>query len=212
MNQYVFSMGSPAAMTAAQLKRAVACYGYCALMGAEFHHMFGSTGASANKVMNTRATVPMRLPSYLGVGKTPANIDGAGECMVMLSVMDAQATQELNNMERAIVNQGDFVAALLAPGVSVDNELVNSTSLAFDNGYTIVFGQASQSAQDGVYQTPFATAMAYVNFGSLTSIQGLVNNGTPLPPTQQPTVPVAGGAAPVRGGARETNITPIAVR
>lgn len=192
MNQYSFLIGDLSALTNDEKKLACRIFGYMALGSANgmFSHEQGANSIPPTEFVAT-AQMPFRLPSFLDVDTIGVELAGKG--YAVRSVTDQQSTVELNNMERAIVNQGDFVCALVDKSKSINDQLLNAVEFSLIGGLKFVCGRASQTAEQGVYQTPFSQADAFVNFGSLTSVQGLVNNGTPLPPVQLPTAPVAGG-------------------
>lgn len=192
MNQYSFLIGDLSALSADEKKLACRIFGYMALGSSNgtFSHEQGHNTIPPSEFVST-AQMPFRLPSFLNVDTT--GIDLAGKGYAVRAVTDQQSTVELNNMERAIVNQGDFVCALVDTSKSINDQLLNAVEFTLVGGLKFVVGIASQTAEQGVYQTPFSQADAFINFGSLTSVQGLVNNGTPLPPVQRPTAPVAGG-------------------
>lgn len=197
MNQYsIVVLGDISDATVGDMKRIAAILGYCAVMGAEFEVNLtsGMVGAEAVFGQSIRATAPLRLPSYISLGATYEAIfeDAKGSVHAQLTAADQQASAQLANLERAIVNQGDFIAAIVDEGTSIDSQLLNSTIIAFGGKTRLVLGTASQSAQQGVYETPFSEARAYVNFGSLANVAGLVTNAAPLPVEQFTAIPVNG--------------------
>jgi len=192
MNQYLIQGDSTiAALSVPECKTLSRMLGYCALMGAEFHlDPTVTNGSLPVKSGRIRAVTPMRLPSDLSVGLAGLQW-GPADDVAQLMLADNQATMELQNQERAIVNQGDFVCAVLPTGSTVSDQLVVSQTMNWPGG-TVVFGTASQSAQEGVYDTPFSAAKAFTNFGSLTNIRGLVGAGTAAP-----VLPSTGSGSPV---------------
>lgn len=207
MNQYALEIGHIAGLTAAQKRQIVEAWGYMALAAVTMEHTPQSVGALGYSETHTKFVTPFRVPSDLGV--TAVGLDIAGKAFAWLAGADSTMTQELSNMERVVVNQGDFVVALCAPGMSVRSELVNMQTYYLPGGHSLQVGLASQTEIDGVYDRPFASADAFVNFGSLTNVDGLVTNGVPLPTVQRPNVPVAGSA---RGGASRAASTNKATR
>jgi len=212
MNQYVFLSGSKSdGWSAADAKKVSQVLGYMALMGQEFAVTSFPSALGVVDQTIVRAATPFRMPSYLAVTPGGGFVGTiANATLIALSVADAQASQQLNNMERAQVNQGDFCCVVCPVDVSVDDQLVNSTAVymgcgSVNGGATVYFGQASQTAQQGTYQNPFLNngALAFTNFGSLTSIAGLVAGGAaPVLPQLPQGTPVPATATAVSIAAR----------
>jgi precorrin-6B methylase 2 len=174
MNQYSFKVADDFSTNSVpETKQIVRGLGYAALMAAEFHVFNDSAGAGAIKVQMVRVTTPMRVPSSLGYSADGTLIGGAS--VATQTMVDNQRTAELQNQERAIVNQGDFIVAMVPTGSDVSAEMVFQRSFNV-NGGSIVFGTASQTAQQGVYATPFSSAKAFVNFGTLQVERGVAGN------------------------------------
>jgi len=157
-----------------------------AMLGSDFHAV-GMGWNEANKRTRTfEFQTRFRFPSTIDapsdwVGRV---YNDAGNQLVAAgnrSMEDEQCTTVLNNQDKAVVDAGDFICAILPPGADVSNELssmlavpvldVNQVPTVF--GY-VVFGIANTTARDGVYQTPFAAACGYANFGPPSTWQAVV--------------------------------------
>lgn len=160
--------------------------GLLALMGSEFDTtvVAWDTPVATPIAIGIRVTHPLRLPFANNL-----NVQG-DDFQLALIVADSTMTQQIQNVERAIVNQGDFISAIANGAVDLSSQLVNAFQIEGPDGQKLWIGTASQSAQQGVYETPFADALAYVNFGALpTSGQGIgattpVVVVPPAPPVQ----------------------------
>jgi len=149
--------------------------GLLALMSSEFDIWVTAYNGSGDvDGVELRVTHPLRLPFADNIAIE------ATDFQLSLVAKDSNMTSQIQNVERAIVNQGDFIAALAGTGVDLSSQLVNAFQLIGPGGQTLWIGTASQSAQQGVYETPFSAADGFVNFGALpTSGQG-VNTGSPV--------------------------------
>lgn len=193
MNQYsVHVEGDISGLAGPDIEKLTKIFGYMAVMASEFDVNIATPREEGSDNPRTiRATTPLRLPGYLAVtGTEGLLVAPAGLVMYAITSEDRQASAELANLERAIVNQGDFIAAIVSINDSIDAQLLNSTVYRIGKGTNLVLGVASQTAQMGVYETPFSAAMAYVNFGSLRNVGGLISNSAPVTVAQVNAIPV----------------------
>lgn len=192
MNQYYVQVAK--VPTGANIKAMARTLGLLALTSREFEVEadFG-TFSGAQVGARIRQTGAWRLPSTVG-GSGGMFFAPDNSYAVQLTDGDTTFTQQVQNVERAIVQQGNFIAALAAKGVDLSDQLVSARvfNLKDDGPDTLVLwiGMASQSAQDGIYDTPFSTALGFVNFGTLqvSEAQPLAE---PVLPAPAPTTTMA---------------------
>lgn len=207
MNQYFAKVDDPSTYSSSEAKALSRILGYMALTASEFHvtcDIKAGTPPALSNWVGIRTTNALRIPSSVMTGKVVQVGPAGNETLVAITCEDNQLTQQAANQERAMVNQGDFICAICAPGVSVSDQLIIERVVPLLGGGTAVFGTASQTAENGVYQTPFSTAQAYTNFGPLVTIAGLAGGANPalpvVPPAPVAPVPVSPGPVTYIGG------------
>lgn len=160
----------------ADAKQACRVLGLLALMGSEFDVLVTAylPGEATPDSVLYRVTHPLRLPFADNIA---INVTGFLSSLVS---RDSMMTQQIQNVERAIVNQGDFIAAIASSGVDLSSQLVSAFQIVGAGQQVLWIGTASQSAQQGVYETPFSDAVAFVNFGALPTSAGGLGATTPV--------------------------------
>lgn len=127
----------------------------------------------------------LRLPSALDLPPLSAGqlFNAAAQCWGSLVAEDDSYTDRVTNLGRPIVVAGALIVALTRGGVDVTDEL--TTQLRFPVGVDangiqyLNIGFATSNAQDGVYQTPFSTALAYWTGGTARTNVPVLVTSTP---------------------------------
>lgn len=127
--------------------------------------IIGGTGKDATLVIKT----PFRLPSTLEVASTVVGgtvyNDGAADMAIgMLTGIDSRFSAQLTNVDKPSVNRGDLVVATVPAAADVSDQLDEMIQVPWKGG-SLVVGVANTDQEDGVYDTPFADAVAYAVVG-----------------------------------------------
>lgn len=110
------------------------------------------------------------LPGSLEPGFNGQAYAASGQAGLIRASYDDQCNDIISNLENKLVTKGCLIVAVTLGGVDVSNELDTELRIPVGqdaNGIQyLVLGFANTNAQDGVYDTPFSTALAYSALGS----------------------------------------------
>lgn len=174
MNQYSFKVKDDLSGANPPDAKAVAvALGYAALGAADFRVEYDPV----NEVYGVTVVMPTRIP--------PNVVGAASLAPGIMTLADNNLTQELTNQQRVVVRQGDFICVVWHGAYDPSSELVMQRSIIMKSGSGIAFGFASQSAEMGIYDTPFSAAMAHANFGPIV-VRG---NEQPVEVATEPSAP-----------------------
>jgi hypothetical protein len=113
---------------------------------------------------------PKRLPQSIDVPDVGIVLTAANVTAAQLTSQDDQASDRLQNLDRPIVTRGSLIVAITLGGVDISNELTTQLRVPIGedaNGTQYLnIGTAAADAQDGVYNTPFAAALAFATLGT----------------------------------------------
>lgn len=176
----------------------------------EFKMVKGNDGTADGITVpskNIICVTGLRLPDSLEPGPLGAVVNDAGNLIVGVirrDMADSQMTDQMNNFDKTSVAAGDFVCAIVPHGVDISNELNAQVEIVFGltnaTSGSIVMGIANDTQREGAYETPFAEACAYANFGPPSQWSVVAMPMAPAPGVVHGPGAAPGYVPPVVGG------------
>lgn len=114
--------------------------------------------------------------------KTPDTATGGTEynasanCVGALVSEDSACTDVITNLDQKLVVRGSLIVAVTLGGVDISDEMTTQIKLPIgtDGGGTqyLWVGLANTDQTDGIYPTPFSSALAYATLGQAVTASG----------------------------------------
>ena len=181
MNSYVFQFGgnvsdNVAAGDVASLTKMCRAIGYLWLVAKVSRSVTSllKTAGAPRLQFDTKMRLPGSIePNDMFAGKVPSSYNPGGvSADTMLGALvsiDSDCTDVINNLDQKLVKAGNLVVAVTKDGVDLSNEMSSELRIPLGNAaggeQVLWIGRANTTAQDGVYNTPFSTAVAFATMG-----------------------------------------------